>query len=129
MTLPTAAEFKARHARFAAVVDATCDAYLAEAGTSVDATVWAAADYAPGVMYLAAHQMEVEGARAPTGNPIGIAGAVKKRKAGAVEIEYAVAASTGTGIDDAYAATTYGRKYLELAARNAGLLVPGILVV
>lgn len=130
MALPTAATFKARHPRFAAVADATIDLYIAEAGIDVDADVWADADYAPGVMYLAAHLMEMEGAVAPTGKTIGTAGAIKKAKAGDVEVEYQAMQTTGNSrLDATYGQTIYGRRYMELAARNTGLGGPIVLVV
>lgn len=129
MALPTATEFKERHPRFAAVGDATVTLYIAEAGRTVEETVWAASDYADGVMYLAAHLMEVEGAVAPTGNPTGTAGAVKRKKAGQVEIEYHAPASGIDRLDHLYGGTIYGRRYMELAARNTGLGGPIVLVV
>lgn len=129
MALPTAAELKVRHPRFAAVDDTTVDVYIAEAGRTVLDTVWAASDYADGVMYLAAHLMEMEGAIAPTGNPVGMSGQVKKKKAGEVEIEYHAPANHSQLSDDLYRTTIYGRRYLELAARNGGVGAPAILVV
>ncbi len=130
MPLPTAATFKARHARFAAVADATVDAYIADAGLTVVEECWIATDYPAGVMYLAAHLMEVEGARNPTGKSIGTAGAVKKQKAGEVEIEYAVAPiGASDDIEADYRTTSFGRQFIILANRNSGLAVPGALVV
>lgn len=130
MALPTAATFKARHPRFAAVGDATVDLYIAEAGRTVDETVWAATDYADGVMYLAAHLMEVEGAAKPTGKTLGTAGAIKKAKAGDVEVEYQPMMQSGDGRSDVlYGSTIYGRRYLELASRNNGVGGAVILVV
>lgn len=128
MPLPSAATFKARHPRFAAVGDATVDLYLAEAGRTVLETVWAAADYADGVMYLAAHLMLEEGALSPTGAAPGTSGRITKVKAGDVETEFAVP-EAGSGIAGGYETSIYGRRYLELAARNAGLSDAAILVV
>lgn len=129
MTLPTAAEFKARHARFAAVDDGTVDLYLAEAGRTVDADLWAVDDYADGVMYLAAHLMLEEGALDPTGAAPGTSGRIKRTKAGEVEVEFQAQASGGSGRYDAlYGGSIYGRRYLELAARN-GYGGPTVLVV
>lgn len=129
MALPTAAEFKARHPRFAAVLDATVNLYIAEAGRTVDETVWAASDYADGVMYLAAHLMEMEGARTPTGNPAGTAGAVKRKKAGQVEIEYHAPQQMSGRSGRLYETTIYGQRYMELAARNGGVGGPAVMVV
>lgn len=130
MTLPTATEFKARHIRFDAVADATVSAYLAEAGRSVDVDVWVENDYADGVMYLAAHLLEIEGAVAPTGKTLGTAGAVVKQKAGSVEITREAVKTTGASrYDDLYGSTSYGKRYLELAGRNTLIDFPAILVV
>lgn len=130
MALPTAATFKARHPRFAAVADVSVDLYIAEAGRTVDETIWAASDYADGCMYLAAHMMEIEGARAPTGKTVGTAGAIKKAKAGDVEVEYQPMQMSGDDRSDAlYGSTIYGRRYMELAARNGGVTSSMIMVV
>lgn len=121
-TVPTAAEFKARHARFAAIADGTVNAYLSEASASV--TGWSDADGPAGIMYLAAHLMIMEGAAAPTKTAPGIGVQIKKVKAGEVETEFAVDQSRGFG------ATVYGERYLELANRNgAGLRSAAVLVV
>ena len=131
MAVPTAATFKARHARFATVADATVDLYLAEAGRSVDDSVWAATDYDDGVMYLAAHLMWTEGALDPTGPAQGTAGTVKRQKAGEVEIEYhpAPGGDPMNRLDGLYQSTIWGRRYLELAGRNGGVGGPAVLVV
>lgn len=127
-TIPTAATFKARHPRFAAVADATADIYMAEAARTVT-TMWAEADYGDGIMYLAAHLMLEEGALAPTGAAPGVSGQTKRVKAGEVEKEYAIRdlpADTGLGL---YGSTIYGRRYLEVAARNGGNSAAAVLVV
>jgi len=126
-TAPTAAVFKARHPRFAAVGDDTVALYLAEAGRSVT-TAWSEDDYADGIMYLAAHLMFAEGALDPTGAAPGTAGQVKKVKAGEVEAEFAVEPGRA-GMWSSYEATIYGRRYLELASRNGGQPNAAILVV
>ena len=129
-TIPTAATFKARHSRFAAVSDATVNLYIAEAARTVT-TAWDENDYGDGIMYLSAHLMVMEGAIAPTGVSLGIGNQIKKTKAGEVEVEFATdAKKTGNGFSrDVYDATIYGQRYLELAARNGGMLAPVVLVV
>lgn len=122
-TVPTATEFKARHARFAAIADGTVTAYLTEAAGMVG-TGWADADGPAGIMYLAAHLMIMEGAAAPTKVAPGVGNQVKKVVAGEVETEFAIEASKG------YAATVYGERYLELANRNGlGPRSAAVLVV
>jgi hypothetical protein len=118
-TVPTAAEFKARHTAFAAVADGTVDTFLAEASRSVS-TCWAEADYADAIMYLAAHLYSEEqsagGIKAASK-----AGPIKRVKADTVEIEYA-----GSFLSDAnLSSTVYGRRFLALRQRN----VPAVLVV
>jgi hypothetical protein len=118
-TVPTAAEFKARHTAFASVADGAVTAMLAEAVAYVS-TCWAEADYQPALMYLAAHMISEEqsigGVKAASK-----AGPIKRVKADTVEIEYA-----GSFLVDAsLSGTLYGRRFLELRRRNS----PGVLVV
>lgn len=130
-TVPSAATFKARHPRFAAVSDGTVDLYLAEAANEVG-TAWADGDGPAGIMYLAAHMMVMEGALAPTGIAIGVGNQIKKVKAGDVETEFATdARSDGIGgqLWATYGQTEYGRRYLALAARNGGQSDAAVLVV
>ena len=129
-TIPTAATFKARHPRFAAVSDASVNLYVAEAARTVT-TVWAEADYADGIMFLAAHLMVMEGALAPTAVALGVGNQIKKTKAGEVEVEFAADAKPdGTSrLWQTYRATIYGQRYLELASRNGGASDAAILVV
>lgn len=122
-TVPTAATFKARHPRFAALADGAVDLYLAEASATVG-TKWEDADGPAGIMYLAAHLMTLEGALAPTKLAPGVGNQVKKVKAGDVEAEFAV-----NGTETGYDATIYGKRYAELAARNGGLGSAAVLVV
>jgi hypothetical protein len=129
-TIPNAATFKARHPRFAALADATVDLLIAEAARTVT-TDWAEEDYADGIMYLAAHLIVMEGLLDPTGTALGVGNQIKKTKAGEVEVEFATdAAPSGNGnVRDLYSRTSYGKRYLELAARNGGLCSPAVLVV
>jgi len=120
---PTAAEFKTRHPRFASVGDAITGAYLTEAATQVG-TAWADADGPAGIMYLAAHLMIMEGALAPTDVAPGIGNQIKKVKAGEVETEFAV-----SGVASGYGATSYGQRYLDLAARNGSGGSAAVVVV
>lgn len=125
--IPTAATFKARHARFAAVADATCEIYLDEASRTVT-TSWTERDYGDGIMYLAAHLMVMEGAGG--GSAIGVSGTISKVKAGDVETEFRATRGTASGkIWTTYGATIYGQRYLDLAARNGGQSDAAVLVV
>lgn len=122
-TVPTAATFKARHPRFAAVADATVDGYLSDAAGTVGAS-WDDADGPAGIMYLAAHLMVLEGATAPTKAAPGMGNQVKKVKAGQVETEFAT-----DGPSTGYDATIYGQRYLDLARRNGGTGSAAVVVV
>lgn len=125
-TIPTAATFKARHARFAAVADATCNLFLDEASRTVT-TTWTEADYADGIMYLAAHLMTMEGI---AGSAIGVSGGIKKTKAGDVEVEFnAVGSGIGGKSWATYGGTIYGQRFLDLAGRNGGQSDAAVLVV
>lgn len=131
MALPTAEEFKARFPRFSAVGDTTVNLYLAEAGRTVSEDCWRAEDYADGVMYLSAHLMVEEGAVNPTGPSAGTSGAIKKAKAGAVEVEFQ---SQNMGGDTSrlwatYGTTIYGKRYVELLSRQGNGGQPAVLVV
>lgn len=129
--VPSAATFKARHPRFAAVSDGTVDLYLAEASRTVG-EAWSDDDGPDGIMYLAAHLMVLEGAIAPTGIAMGVGNQVKKVKAGDVETEFSTDAAP-SGISGKlwanYGRTIYGQRYLELAARNTGAASASVVVV
>lgn len=113
---PTAAEFKARHPKFAAVADGLVDALLADA-SRVASQSWAEADWRDATMSLAAHMALEEGAISA---PVGI----KKAKAGDVEIEYDVGARVSGDDGVTFGSTAYGRRYLAIARRyNAGAVL------
>lgn len=114
--LPTAEQFKARHPKFASVADDTVSAMLLEASRSVR-QCWPAADYADGVMYLAAHMIAEEN----SGGGVSAAsksGAIKRVKADTVEIEYSDRKASAGALDAAYGSTIYGQRYLKLLRRN-----------
>lgn len=121
--LPTPAEFKARHPKFALVADAVVTAMLAEASRSVS-QCWPEGDYKDGVMYLAAHLIAEESSAGGV-SAASKAGAIKRVKADTVEIEYEGQKSSGGALDAAYGSTIYGKRYLALLRRNS----PRVLVV
>lgn len=117
---PTAAEFKARHTRFAPVLDATATAMLEEASRSAGQS-WDANDFRDAVMNLAAHLMIEEGAidagTGDTGGP-NTTGPVQKLKAGDVEVTFDVVAARLSGDDGTtYGSTVYGRRFLAIRRR------------
>lgn len=116
---PTAADFKARHPRFAAVADATADAVIADAVLHCGDD-WSAADFRAGALSLAAHMMLEEGALS-AGAPSQNAGAVVRKKAGDLELEFADTAARLRGDDGAtWGSTVYGRAYLAIRRRYVG---------
>jgi hypothetical protein len=92
--VPTATEFKTRN---------------------VD-TTWFEGDYKPAIMYLAAHQMTIEGVLNPT--IVGQSGNITSETLGDASTTYAqpVASKSVTATD--YDQTSYGRSYLRLLGLN-----------
>lgn len=131
VTVPSSATFKARHPRFASVGDDTVTLYLNEASRSVS-SCWNADDATSAIMYLAAHMMVMEGALNPTGNAPGIGNQITAVKAGEVETEFStdtIPAGVSGQLWATYGSTIYGRRYLDLAARNGGQSQAAVLVV
>lgn len=123
-TLPTAAEFKARYPKFAAVSDVLADAALGE-GSRACGSWWPEGDWRDAVMAHAAHSLLEEGALS-SAPPSPTTGAVKRVKAGDVETEFDTPGARLTGADAAsLGATVYGRRFLAIRARftAAGVLV------
>lgn len=124
---PTVSDFKTRFPQFAGVSDATVQSILDEVIPQVGET-WLERDRTPGVLHLVAHLMASQGIGviAPGGGSA-VTGAVKRRKVGDVEVEFAgVGGGAGGGYFVAgYNTTSYGIKYLEYLRKN----FPAIAVV
>lgn len=127
-TPPTVEDFKTRFPVFAAVPEATVQAVLDEAVESVGPS-WIERDRTPGVLHLTAHLLAVQGSAGSGagGGGAAVTGAIKRRKVGDVETEFAgVAGGAATGgALDSYRSTAYGVRYLELMRRN----FPAVAVV
>lgn len=111
----TAADIKAMPSgEFAALADATVNGYIAEAMVDVSADVWGDR-YDSGVKYLTAHLIACDkmGATGPSGP-------VVSSSAGGLSRSYA---SGQPSLSSTLAATSYGRRYLELCRLIAGPLV------
>lgn len=119
---PTASTFKARFPEFAALGDTYVDLLLAEARQSTDAEWYNQDDRAPAEMYLAAHKAAGEGRLIDaSGGGINTTGPIKRRKVGDVETEFAGlsgGSGDGSGNNNPYLSTSYGRSYWELLRRN-----------
>lgn len=127
-TPPTVEDFKTRFPQFASVSDATVQAVLDEAVGDVGES-WLERDRTPGVLHLTAHLLTVQGSvgSGAGGGGAAVTGAVKRRKVGDTETEFAgVGGGTSTGGSlDSYRTTAYGVRYLELMRRN----FPAVAVV
>ena len=124
---PTAATFKARYAEFAPVSDVLVGLVLVEAIDQVG-TDWLERDRARAQMLLAAHTLTMEGepGRTTTGASSAGTGAVKRRKVGDVEVEFAGNGGSAAGsASGGYSSTTYGQQYLALMRIN----FPSVLAV
>lgn len=132
-TVPDAATLKTRYPAFADVADATVDYWIEDAQRIVTER-WAEADYAPGLMALAAHNMSRNGVLAPAAGQV-------------PSMEQAISAISDSGLtsfrsgsfsaqmsDEAakvslaggYASTRYGQEFEAMLRRNVG---PGVRVV
>lgn len=116
MSAPTTTTFKARFPEFVAVSDVFLQVIIDEAVGEVGPS-WSEPDRSTAQMYLAAHMLASEGYGAGKATGSATLGAVKRRRVGDVETEYAGSGSSG-GVGSGYLTTTYGRRYLELKRRN-----------
>jgi len=126
---PTPELFKARFPEFTSVSDTLVGLVLGEAVERVGDT-WLERDRARAQMYLAAHLLAMEGeparsaaiANGGTGGETLLNGAVKRRRVGDVETEFAGVSSgdvgSSGGLAASYTSTAYGRRYLELMRLN-----------
>jgi hypothetical protein len=120
-TAPAAIDLKTRYPEFASVADSTVNAVLEEAVGEVGDT-WIEKDRTPAVLALTAHllsQSGMPGAPGAGGGRAAVAGAIKRRKVGDVETEFAgIGDSRSTSPLARYRTTAYGLRYLELMRRN-----------
>lgn len=124
-TPPTVVEFKVRFPVFTGIADATVQMILDEATVEVGPT-WIEAYRTPGVLYLAAHLLASQGLGYSAGSGgAAVTGAIKRRKVGDVETEFAGAAAGGSGDASNYSSTVYGQQYLRLLRKN----FPAVAVV
>jgi hypothetical protein len=103
-TAPTVTDFRTRYPAFAAVADATVTYWLTEGFAEVAS--WADADQPRAAMAYAAHKLAVQAGAVPEG--------VTNFKSGTFSASFSDAQASRTG----FAATIYGREYLDLARRS-----------
>lgn len=125
---PTPADFKARFPEMATMDDAIIARVLADAGLFVD-TTWAEPDYAPAIMYLAAHLLQwAQNYLSPDGGggSVGVDTYLKSVAFADRRLTYDVVnktASTATNGDAAFDSTYYGTMYLMLLRRNTAYVL------
>lgn len=139
--LPDAELFKTRFPVFVPVSDGLVDMMIDEMSDHVD-NRWRAKDYQPAILYLVAHRLTLEGEPqhsiallngTPTEGVVAAAtsGVVKKVTVDDVTTEFADGGTknaalgatslgqlTGDALD--YTLTPYGRRYMQLRAKNHG---------
>lgn len=127
LALPSASVFKIRFPAFAAVNDDLVALVLAEARAWVDET-WITADQQPAVMLYAAHVLTSEsygnGATGLAGSaPVEVSGPVTSIQVGDVKTTFAKPEGSGStnsnSSGDGFAATDYGKRFLQLLRRNS----------
>lgn len=119
-TPPTVTDFKTRFPEFAAVPDATVQAVLDEAVLEVSPS-WVEAYRTPGVLNLTAHLLATQGfgGSGAGGGGAASSGAIKRRKVGDVETEWAgISGGGGSQSASFYNSTRYGQRYYELLRKN-----------
>lgn len=116
----TVAEFKGRFPEFALVNNDFITVILNESIASIG-TNWRDRDRKPAIMYKTAHMLAMEGyGRGKAGSTgVGNSGALKRRRVGDVETEYAGITGSGSGSSgNSYSLTHYGSEFLRLRRAN-----------
>ncbi|KQM37940.1 DUF4054 domain-containing protein [Sphingomonas sp. Leaf10] len=117
MTPPTPADLKARYPEFAAIDDARVQYWLTDAERTVT-TDWSEADYAVGLMTLAAHEMVTNGEVGAGDQVSGLLakGITDFRSASfSASFDASVAQRAAAG---GYSSTRYGQAFAVLLRRN-----------
>lgn len=117
-TVPTAAEFKARLPAFASVDDAVVTVALTEASSRVD-TTWLETDYQPAILYLAAHNLTLDGHGTGTEAQLGAQGLLGFQSISSGQLS--VSRGSGAGQTNAgdYRSTSYGSRFHQIMKRNS----------
>jgi len=109
-TKPTPADLRLRYPAFAAASDEVVQYWLTDAERLVTES-WDEADYAPGLIALAAHNMARQGLGAGATIPAG----VTRFKSGSFEASISETQARG-----GFGSTIYGQDYELLRKRNVG---------
>jgi len=125
---PTFANFIVLYPRFAAVPEATFDAYLAKAVLKVGDT-WLEKDYTTAQELYVAHLMTLEGLGTGTEAELGKEGlgGVRSLSSGSLSVNFGDAGS-GKGYEGFgdLASTTYGRRFADLMRLNFPSITPAV---
>ena len=132
VTIPSAADFKARYPAFASIDDALVGIVLEE-GSAAVSDQWMAVDIQPAILAFAAHLLALDGYGGVSvqagGESIDVAGPVSSIQVGDVKTNFSdqsrVQFSFRDGADGGLSETSYGRRFLELRRRN----VIGVITV
>lgn len=117
--VPLPSELKIRFPIFASVSNVIVDAAIVEANRQVDDS-WTEPDFAPAIMYLAAHNMVMEGVVSITGAPSPVTtGPLTGMSTGDASESYAQSRTGGIDMGQ-YGATEYGQRFAALRKRNVG---------
>ncbi len=115
----TAASLKATFPRFAAVADATVDAWLDRARRSVDQS-WTEGDYTYAQELLAAHYMTLEGLGTGTESELNAQGLGDFKSVRSGSFSFTRGDSADSSATGALGSTAYGRQWYALARANRG---------
>lgn len=116
-TVPTIADFKARFPAFANTDDAVIGTALTEASSRVD-TNWLEADYQPAILYLAAHNLTLDGHGTGAEAQVAQQGMMgfQSISSGGLSLTRAAGADASAG---SYKSTSYGSRFWQIQRRNS----------
>ena len=126
-TPPTYADFIARFPIFSNTVlysQVVVEAILVEATNQID-TTWREIDYAPAIMYLAAHMLATDNSSAGTEIDYGTGPtSIASESFSGMSIAYkTVTPMAGSAAASAFGTTSYGRRYYDLLKKNKPAVV------
>jgi hypothetical protein len=123
-TAVTVQNFKDRFPVFADNSDPMIQAWLDEAGRSVDDSWLSQLDYTNAVLYLAAHLAATESSAAGDDVPIGGNGGIASESFGGMSISYNKTVNANDAASNsAWGSTEYGRRFYRLLKLNKPAIV------
>lgn len=117
-TVPTLETFRARFPIFSDKDDTMIELIIAEAAGKVDQS-WLERDYAPAILYLAAHMVATDNSGEGEAVEVGDTGSISSESFGGMSIAYSRSVQVTTNeLHAEYNRTSYGRRYLALLRAN-----------